>query len=798
MRDGDFAQLEALFSEMVGLLPGDRARALEQCCANRPDLRRELAALLTAHDRLSSGDISASTAAAVPDVGDQLGAFRLVERVSDGGMGTVFRAERADGEFASVAAVKVIRGTLITAERRQRLTIERQVLASLQHPNIVTLLDGGTTPGGHGYLVMEFVSGVPIDQYCRDRSLSLEERLRLFRQLCDAVHYAHQHGVVHRDLKPGNIFVDIDGRLKVLDFGVAKVLHADPADALTRESVAGPLTPNYASPEQVRGTAVTSASDVYSLGVLLYELVADARPYDAATQPLDRVVDLVVLTDPPRPSVASGRAYLRGDIDAMVMKALRKTPGERYNSAAEFGADIGRYLAREPVLARTPSAGYVLRRLAARHKPLVLVSAVGLAGVIAAAGVAAWGWRTARREQVRAETRFSDTRELANTLIFKIHDAVAPLAGSTPVRRTIVDSALSYLERLEADAGAGDETLRLELAAAYRQIAAILGGPQAANLGDRDGALRQYERARSILHPMVAAETARYDAVREFTWASGWMATILGLRGESAKAQAITTEAVEAASAYRARHPDERRALQTLAAATFDAAWNAPAAERPSRWRETLAHYDQLLAEQPDSAQSQRNVALAEKYLADLLPVDEAEPHWRRAVELDERRLTANPANRQAQFDTAISIAGLASISEMRGKGAEALALLQRSVGIRRSLSDSDPADVLARERLAVTLSNLANVQLNAGDIGSARRSADESVHILESLGGMAGELPGRLGFAWFQLGLAEKAGGRTGPACRAFRIAADGLANRPEYASHLTTAVAELRRCKP
>ncbi len=797
MSDGDLARLEALFAEMVDLLPEERSRALEQCCADRPDLRAELAALLTAHDRLRSGDIAAVTSAAAPDVGDELGVFRLVERVSDGGMGTVFRAERADGEFSSVAAVKVIRGTLITAELRHRFAIERQILASLQHPNIVTLLDGGTTQGGHGYLVMEFVNGVPIDQYCRDRSLSLEGRLRLFRQLCDAVHYAHQRGVVHRDLKPGNIFVDGAGRLKVLDFGVAKVLHADPADAPTRESVAGPLTPNYASPEQVRGTAVTSASDVYSLGVLLYELVAGARPYDAGTQPLDRVVDLVVLTDPPRPSVASGREHLRGDIDAMVMKALRKAPDERYSSAAEFGADIGRYLAHEPVLARTPSAGYVLRRLALRHKPLVIVSAVGLAGVIAAAGVAAWGWRTARREQVRAETRFSDTRELANALIFRIHDAVAQLAGSTPVRRTIVDSALSYLERLERDAGTGDETLRVELAAAYRQIAGILGGPQAANLGDRDGALRQYERARAILQPMVAAGTARYEAVREFTRVSGSMATILGLRGESAKAQAMTREAVDAASAYRARHPDDRRALQNLAAASFELAWNAPGAERAARWRETLAHYDQLLAGEPDSAEIQRNVALTEKYLADLLPIDEAAPHWQRAVELDERRLAGAPANRQAQFDTAISIAGLARVSELRGNGAEALRLLRRSVEIRRSLSESDPADVLARERLGVMLTNLARVQLNGGEVVNARLSAEESVHLLESL--QDAREPGpNLAYAWFQLALAEKASGRTGRACGAFRRSAAGLSNRSGYEAQLKTAVTELRRCTP
>ena len=779
MTTDDFARLDALFAEAAEADSAARVHMLDTQCADRPDLRLELEALLHAHDRLRRLESAQTAPAAGPDIGDCLGAFRLVERIGDGGMGTVFRAERADGAFQAVVAVKVVRATLVSPELRQRFTMERQILASLQHPSIVTLLDGGTTPAGHAYLVMEFVDGPAIDRYCRDRALTLDSRLRLFRVLCDAVHYAHQRGVVHRDLKPGNIIVRDDGAPKVLDFGIAKMLDADPAQALTRSPVSGPLTPNYASPEQLRGLPVTSASDVYSLGVLLYELVADTRPYDATDAPLDRVIDLVVHTEPLRPSAASGRRALRGDVDAIVMKALRKDPAERYHSAAELGADIGRILSREPVLARAPSAGYLLKRLASRNRSLVVVSALALAGILTTTGVALWQWRLARREQARAEAGFRDTRQLANALIFKIHDAVAPLAGSTPVRRTIVDEALSYLERLEREAGSEDETLRVELAAAYRQIAAILGDPQTANLGDRDGAVRQYERARAILTPLVTADDAPYETVREFTRVSAPLGTIYGLRGDSGQARAIAKAAVAASERYRARHPEERRALDMLAAARFTDALTTPASERAARWRETLVVYEQLLALQPESPNAQRNVALVEKYLAEFLPNDEAEVHYRRAVQLDESRLAAAPDNRQTQLDAAISVAGLGGLLELRGRLDEALRMHERSVAIRRSLSDSDPANMLVRDRLGVALSNLARVQFARGNAADARRSAHDSTRILEAVAGVTRDRPAqdKLAYAYFQLGRADRALGDTAAACRSFRLASTGFA---------------------
>ena len=800
MTTGDFARLEALFAEAAEADPAARAHLLDSSCADRPDLRLELEAMLRAHDRLRLTESSETAPADGPQIGDLLGAFRLAERIGDGGMGTVFRAERADGVFQAVVAVKVVRATLVSPELRQRFTMERQILASLQHPSIVTLLDGGTTATGQAYLVMEFVNGPTIDRYCRDRALPLDGRLHLFRVLCDAVHYAHQHGVVHRDLKPGNVIVREDGTPKVLDFGIAKMLDADPAQAQTHTPLAGPLTPNYASPEQMRGLPVTSASDVYSLGVMLYELVSDARPYDATNVSLDRMMDLVVHTEPSRPSAASGRRALRGDVDAIVMKALRKDPAERYSSAAELGADIGRFLSKEPILARAPSAGYLLRRLAARNRSLVVVSALALAGVLATTGVALWQWRVARQEQRRAEQGFRDTRRLANTLMFKIHDAVAPLAGSTPVRRAVVDEALSYLERLEREAGDGDDTLRLELAGAYRQIGGILGDPQRANLGDRDGALKQYERARAILTPLVAGEDAPYETVSEFTRVSTPLGTIYGLRGESDRARAIAKAALAAAERYRARHPQEQRALDMLAAARFTDAWITPAGERAARWRQTLADYEQLLALEPQSPNAQRNVALVEKYLAEFLPTDEAEMHYRRAVQLDESRVAGAPGNRQAQLDAAISVAGLGRVLEKRERLDEASRMFERSVAIRRSVADSDPADVRARDRLGIALSDLARVQFARGRTADARHSAQDSIRILEAVTAVTQDQPtqGRLAYAYFELGRAEQVLGDKTAACRAFRAASTGFAvSTPDWAAdERAVAIREVAAC--
>jgi eukaryotic-like serine/threonine-protein kinase len=558
----ELIDVEAIFSEVADVESGLRSLVLDTRCAARPQVRREVEALLQSHDRMGAFlDASDETAPPVGldrssafSIGLQIGAlvgpYRLIEQIGEGGMGDVYLAERADGLFSQRVAIKVTRASLRHASVARRFSAERQILASLQHANIVTLLDGGVTASGDAYLVMEYVDGVPLTTFCRTRRL--DERLRLIRQVCGAVQYAHQRGIVHRDLKPANILVTSDGVAKVLDFGVAKLLETSAgADSTLTRAFPGPLTMNYASPEQLRGLPVTTATDVYALGVVTYEVVTGKKPYDTAGKTLDEVLSLVLDTDPTRPSaiVSSvdpempSREKLKGDLDAIVLKAISKEPERRYGSAGELGDDIDRFLTGRPVVAREPSIGYLLRRLAGRNKVAVTVAAASVFAILGALGVALWQQQVARRAQLRAEQRFTEVRQLANTLIFKIHDAVMPLAGSTPVRQTIVKEALAYLERLENESK-NDEPLQLELSRAYRQIGSILGSPNSPNLGDRDGALRQFERARALVLPLASRPNPSPQAISALVNTNVLLGQVLRNR-DKPRAVALATEAIE-------------------------------------------------------------------------------------------------------------------------------------------------------------------------------------------------------------------------------------------------------------
>ena len=344
--------------------------------------------------------------------GRLVGAFRLVEPIGRGGMGVVYRAERVTSEFTQQAAVKLIEAPLQSPAMLRHFKTERQILAGLRHPHIVTLLDGGVSQDGFAYLAMEYVEGAPITAHAAAHALPLDERLRLMQRVCSAVQYAHQHGVVHRDLKPANILVTADGVPKVLDFGVAKLLDQSAPDGL--ETTAGPwrraLTPNYASPEQLRGLPVTTACDIYALGVLLYELLAGVRPYETAGKPLDEMLRIVTDVEPRRPSAAAAdaapdqRRALRGDLDAIVLKAMSKEPARRYASAQELSEDLRRYLERQPVVAREPSFGYVFAKAAQRHRAGFAAAAISIVALVAALGVSLWQ-RAPRRDRAQSRDR---------------------------------------------------------------------------------------------------------------------------------------------------------------------------------------------------------------------------------------------------------------------------------------------------------------------------------------------------------------------------------------------------------
>ncbi len=519
----------------------ERASYLDSSYATDASLRGDLAPLLASEERLKDqfldgADLAAAAAAVIsPDenfwVGRRVGPYQVVEQIGMGGMGEVYRAFRADDQYRKVVALKFVRAGQYSNEVFTRFKNERQILAGLDHPNLAKLLDGGTSEEGMPYFVMELIDGQPITEYCNEHDLSIRERLKLFLQVCAGVHYAHQHLIIHRDIKPGNILVTADGVPKLLDFGIAKIVESGqetgmPDLTLTSFRI---LTPRYASPEQMKGEAMTIATDVYSLGVIMYELLAGRSPYQLVHGSTQEFAQEVCEREPLKPSLAVLRAQegqggspenearafreisheklsrqLRGDIDNIVLMALRKEPARRYASANDLQEDIRRHLENIPVHARNDSVWYRTTKFVARHKAAVAASVLMVLAMVAGLIVTLHEARVARTERARAERRFNDVRKLANSLMFEVHDSIRDLPGTLPARKLLVNRALEYLDSLSQEAS-GDTSLQRELAAAYDRVGDLLGYSGAANLGDYAGALQSYEKALSIREASATA-----------------------------------------------------------------------------------------------------------------------------------------------------------------------------------------------------------------------------------------------------------------------------------------------------
>jgi eukaryotic-like serine/threonine-protein kinase len=457
--------IEALFDEAVELPPAERHQWLDERCGSDELLRAEVSALLDAHD--ASGILDApggAVQAMAPETlrGRRIGPYEIRRELGRGGMGVVYLAERSDGHYRQRVALKLLRAGPDAAELRRRFVAERQILASLSHPNIAQLLDGGVAEGQLPYLVMEYVDGLPITTHCDRNRLGVEERLRLFQEVCAAVHHAHQNLVLHRDLKPGNVLVTSSGQVKLLDFGIAKLLNpglGGPEQPVTRTAFRL-MTPAYASPEQVRGDSLTTASDVYALGVLLYELLAGQQPHRFTSDNPRELLEVVCEKIPERPSVIAARRgegtrddpvsidplavaaardttperlqrRLRGDLDAIVMMALRKEPGRRYGSAELLAADVERHLERMPVLAHRGSRWYRAGRTLRRHRALAATAAIVALSLVSGASTALWQAGEARKERARAESALAEAREISAFLI-GLFEASDPLEGAGP------------------------------------------------------------------------------------------------------------------------------------------------------------------------------------------------------------------------------------------------------------------------------------------------------------------------------------------------------------------------------
>jgi eukaryotic-like serine/threonine-protein kinase len=755
--------VKSLLAQALELAPDERAGFLDSACGDDSRLRAEIESLLAfsrdadarLHSRPPHWTADEAHLAGRNWIGRRLGAWCIVARIGGGGMGEVYRAERVDGQFAQEVAIKVMRDGFNPEGLAARFRAERQILASLDHPNLAKVLDGGIAEDGVPYFVMELVDGEPIDVHVARRKLSVDDRVRLFRSVCQVVHYAHQKRVVHRDLKADNILVRHDGMVKLVDFGIAKRIDPGAAEPVTRTATAQrAMTLVYSSPEQVRGGEITPASDIYSLGVVLYRLLANASPYPpAATDSPYELTRAICDTEPVPPSDAAStepesvRRRLRGDLDAVVMMALRKDPARRYASAEAMSEDLFRHLEGLPVQARRGAWSYRAGRFLLRNRAVVgAVMAANLA-LVAGMGIAGYEAWQANQQRARAERDFARLHQLAGVFVFDIHDAIQNLPGSTAARRLVVQTALKYLQDSSAEAvadTAGNRALRTEIAAGYRKVGDILGRPYTANLGDPKGAQGNYERARQQLEPLVAAAPITSPdgraARRELAVTLQREGALLDGLGKYKEAEATVKQALalsrqlaEAPGATKADRLGRVGSVTLLSSVQFD---QSHLDDYLKTSDESLALLQDLLARTPDD----RDVLLQQAAVRDLrgqyLAQHDDSPAGRQATvaafqqsaQALERIHALEPDRADITRKLAGTISNVGASLSYTGDLKGAAAKLRQAIALLAGLAARDPLDADSRGTQALVTTNLGDLLREIHEYDDAIQSGHDAI----------------------------------------------------------------------
>jgi non-specific serine/threonine protein kinase/serine/threonine-protein kinase len=760
-------QVKRTLDEAIALDLAHRSPYLDRIGATDPELRSEVETLLHHHLQAASGflvqpavdgrSLSAQANTIRACIGSRVGVYELVEEIGQGGMGSVYRAARADGQYEKQVAVKLVRSGYDTSSVLERFRQERQILASLDHPNIARLLDGGTTDDGIPYLVMELIEGIPVDEYCNQNALPINRRLEIFRQVCGAVQFAHQRLVIHRDIKPGNILVTSAGTPKLLDFGIAKIF--DPTSA-SQATMLHPLTPEYASPEQIRGEPITTATDVYSLGVVLYRLLTGQSPYRIETRSPAELARAITETEPLRPSMLVGegvgteqfasdgreasaeklRRRLLGDLDNIVLMALRKESQRRYSSVEQFAEDVRRHLEGLPVVARKGSWSYGAGKFVKRNK--VAVAAVGVVVLAIAGGVVATVYqaRIAQANALRAERRFHDVRSLANSLIFDVHDSIKDLPGATPARKVIVDRALQYLNVL-AQESAGDVGLERELATAYEKVGTVQGDYLQNNLGDTEGALASYKRALAI-RQRIDVQTADWNDHLALAQSYRLVAHQLWATGDLQAAREHIDQAIAISEPLNAARPGNPKLLYEVA---FDheVSGEVGYSGDPLESKKLMEDYDKALAAdestlkiQPDDVRTLHGYAVDLRNTGDLLESSDprsALRYYERALEIN-RKLTQRSTEIQYARSVAISYGEIADAYADLGDYAREAENNRKGLEIYQNLSREDPKNALLRQGLAIAYVNTATAVMKIGNTKESLGYSGKGLEIMRSL----------------------------------------------------------------
>lgn len=755
-----------LFDAALEMAPTDREAFLGVQCAGEPSLLVQIKALLEADDVaseagfLDSGAIDlearhVATEDQVSRAGQIFGPYKILDLIAEGGMGSVYLAERADEEYEGKVAIKLIRRGMDSGYILRRFRNERQILANLNHPNIAKLLHGGTTDDGLPYFAMEYVEGQPIDEYCNGRELDIAERLKMFREVCDAVNYAHQNLVVHRDIKPTNVLVTADGVPKLLDFGIAKLL--DPKESTDPDVTVTALhamTPEYASPEQVKGEPISTASDVYALGVLLYALLTGQHPYKLKVRTADKLMRAICEQEAERPSQNTdpqsaiyNPKSLRGDLDNIILKALRKEPSRRYTSVEQFSEDIRRHLEALPVLAHKGTFNYRASKFIRRNK--VGVAAAALIVLTLAGGIIATAF-----EARRANRRFNEVRQLAHSILFDYHDEIAALPGSTKVRERLVTDALQYLDNLSKDAG-NDVSLLRELATAYEKVAGVQGGSVAgphvrtlslSNLGDTRGALESMGKAQSIRERLVALKPGDQLLRYELGYCYFAIANLSLLPGSPERVVEYTNRAIPILEGCVAADPandDCQLVLAGLYIAKAKALGN-PSTANLGDTKGALEFLkrgqpvaEKFAANNPTDSEYQRSLGTVYSLAAQLAGANgnqkEALDFFLKAAMIDQRLVDLEPTNTLFKNELAVQTGNIGATLLTSGDTAGALQKFKQALAIYESLIASDPNDAASRRNAGVGYRNVA-VATGLTDRAEAQKNFQSAEKIFADL----------------------------------------------------------------
>jgi serine/threonine protein kinase len=733
--------------------------------------------------------------------GQQVGPYRLVSKIGQGGMGSVWLAQRSDGRFERNAAVKFVNIALTSQITEQRFKREGSILGRLIHPHIAELLDAGICSDGTPYLILEYVDGKAIDQYCDARKLAVDSRIKLFLDVLSAVAEAHAALVVHRDIKPSNVLVRNDGEVKLLDFGIAKLLAQDDSNAATMLTMeaGGPLTPQFAAPEQVTGGTITTATDVYALGVMLYLLLTGQHPLGTSVRSPAELIKAIVEQEAPRASVVALTAaseaenrsatpeklcrQLRGDLDTILGKALKKNPQERYTSVIALADDLKRYLKHETISVRPDTFAYRTVKFVRRNRVVVALATVTLAAIIAGSGVAIYQARIAQR-------RFQDVRKLAHTFVFDLHDEVAKLDGSTKAREMMVQTGLQYLDNLAKNAG-GDLELQKEIAAGYMKIGDAQGYPTQPNLGRIADAMASYRKAGDI-YERIAKKNVSYlpDLAAYYRSYAG----LFRFTDQPQRARELYEAAIQTLDRLRAQQPldsaqenlytrawcnvgdvdedvdnyqlawtefgrcselahaqlNRKRDQPSLSMVAESAERVGTAAQELGHLREALQAFDEeeaavreLLAAEPLNPRFNRTLALMYQfrgrvYFSDAYP-DYGDPkrgleNFKLYLQTAQQMLDRDPNNTAARFSVELAMVKV-SYCLQKSDPSAAILLARDSIRMLDQMIASNKGERnRAVAHRAEGLRKLGEAQLNAGQLAEARRSSDLALAVEREL----------------------------------------------------------------